>query len=68
MIHEIWSLAHDLGLHLWINRVPSDENIADLLTKSLTEHKTIKFRCGMMGSPNTVICNAVVVAYQQTRC
>ena len=44
----------------------SDENIADLLTKSLTEHKTIKFRCGMMGSPSSVICSAIVVAYKQT--
>ena len=29
LIHEIWSLALTLKLHLWIVRVPSDDNISD---------------------------------------
>ena len=43
----------------------SDENVADLLTKSLVEHKTFKFRSSMMGSSSSFICNAVVVDYRQ---
>lgn len=30
IIHEIWSLALCGGFGLWIERVPTDENIADL--------------------------------------
>jgi len=29
LIHEIWSLALLLKLHIWIERVPSDDNISD---------------------------------------
>ena len=43
----------------------SDDNVADLLTKSLTESKTVKFRSGMMGCARSEICNAVVVGYRQ---
>ena len=30
MIHEIWTIALAFGVHLWLDRVPSHENIADL--------------------------------------
>ena len=30
LIHEIWTIALAFGMHLWLDRVPSDENIADL--------------------------------------
>ena len=30
MVHEIWTLAFQLKLHLWIERVPSEQNLADL--------------------------------------
>lgn len=30
LIHEIWTLAWKLKMHIWIHRVPSEENISDL--------------------------------------
>ena len=30
MVHEIWTLALEKGIHLWVERVPTEDNIADL--------------------------------------
>jgi len=30
LVHEIWTLALMYGMGLWIDRVPSDDNLADL--------------------------------------
>jgi hypothetical protein len=43
----------------------TNDNVADMLTKSLSEAKVFQFRTGMMGSSKTVVCNAVIVAYQE---
>ena len=30
LVHEIWTLALEYGMSLWIDRVPSDDNLSDL--------------------------------------
>ena len=30
LIHEIWSIALTYGMNLWLDRVPSDDNLSDL--------------------------------------
>ena len=30
IIHEVWTMALRIGAHLWIERVPSEDNISDL--------------------------------------
>ena len=29
IVHQIWTLAFELGIQLWIERVPSEDNISD---------------------------------------
>jgi hypothetical protein len=33
LVHEIWTQAMRFQIHLWVQRVPSEENIADLPSK-----------------------------------
>ncbi len=30
LVHEIWTLALGYGMNIWIDRAPSDANVADL--------------------------------------
>jgi len=30
IIHEIWTMALQSGIHLWLERVPTDDNVSDL--------------------------------------
>jgi hypothetical protein len=30
LVHEIWTLALSCGISIWVDRVPSDDNLADL--------------------------------------
>ena len=34
IIHEIWTMAFQIGAHLWIERVPTDDNISDLPSRT----------------------------------
>ena len=34
IIHEIWSMAVQIGAHLWIERVSSADNISDLPSRA----------------------------------
>ena len=40
IIHEIWTMAAQNQTHLWIERVPTDDNIADLPSRE--EYKLIE--------------------------
>ena len=42
----------------------SDDNVADLLTKSLTEHKTIKFRSAILGGQ---VCHFTLVDFKRIK-
>ena len=37
LVHEVWTMAWKLKMHLWIHRVPSEENIADLPSRESCE-------------------------------
>jgi hypothetical protein len=39
IIHEIWTMAFQIGAHLWIERVSSEDNISDL--PSRTEYELL---------------------------